>query len=126
MSNEIGELLQAGKVRVFGREGEAFRLCGLDVIHGEIHMTVMPVNKPTPPVKEPTPEPPTKGWTVVVVDGHDLDGHAAPTLAEALELAHPDRGAVIVVWEVAAPDAGAARITYATGKRLFQFAWLGA
>lgn len=120
MSNEIGELLQAGKVQVFGVDGEPYRLCGLDVVHGEVHLTVGPVKRLTPGVKDST------GWTVVTVDLDERDTCAALTLAEALELANPDRGAVIVVWEVDAPDAGAARLAYHKGKRLFQFAWLGA
>lgn len=118
MSREIGDLLQAGQVRVFGREGEPYRLCGLDVIHGEVHITVMPGNKPAP--AEPR-------WTVVVGSDDDgRDSHAAPSLEEALELANPDRGAVLVAYEVAAPDAGAARLSWKRGRRLFQFAWLGA
>lgn len=116
MSDELAGLLQAGRVRVFGPNGaESWRMRGLDVIHGEVHLTVAPVLEPKPVT-----------WAVVVVgDEVSMDSYAAPSLQEAIELANLDRGMVVTVYEVEAPDAGAARLAWRDGKRLFQVAWLG-
>lgn len=110
MSNEIGELLAANKVRVCGTSGEPYRLCGLDVIHDEVQITVRPAKEL---------------WSVVSVGGKLAHTYAAKTIADALALATLARGEVLVAWEVAAPDAESARVSYLKGKRLFQFAWLG-
>jgi hypothetical protein len=111
MSAEIAALLQAGRVTVWVG-GEQWRMTGLDVSQGEVQITVAP--------RRDAP------WIVVQVDGRATDTHAARTLGDALDLAQPERGAILTAWEVTAPDAGAARLLYAKGKRLFQFAWLGA
>ena len=111
MTDEMGALMQLGEVQVWGPRGERYRLSGMDLVQGEVHLTVVPTS---PPI-----------WTVVVVNGNDRDTYGALTLDEALALARPDRGAMIVVWEVAAPDVGAAQCVYRKGKRVSQFAWLG-
>lgn len=114
MSEELAGLLQAGKVRVFGPSGvEAWRMRSLDVIHGEVHLTVVPVV-----------EPPAT-WTVVVVgEGESSDIYAASSLAEALAPAKLACGAVVSVYEVVASDAAAARREWPTGQRLFCASWL--
>lgn len=112
MSEELAGLLQAGRVRVFGPSGvEAWRMRSLDVIHGEVHLTVVPVVEPL------------ATWTVVVV-GESSDIYVASSLAEALAQAKLACGAVVSVYEVAASDAAAARREWPTGQRLFCASWL--
>lgn len=110
--SDVARLLEQHKVKVWGPGNVPWKLRGVDVIHDELHLTV-------------GPESGSKKWIVVVCDDEGKDTHAAETLEAALELANPDRAAVIVAFEVKAPDAGAARLAFKTGKRLFQFAWLG-
>ena len=47
-------------------------------------------------------------FTVVRVDGDEMDCHAAPTLEEALDMAMPEEGQIVEYCEVEAPDEQAA------------------
>lgn len=60
------------------------------------------------PKKKPSANPPT--FTVIRVNRDPSDTHAASTYAQAFDLANPDDGSRIEVFELEASDAGAARL----------------
>jgi hypothetical protein len=110
---DAANLLQAGKVVVWAGQ-ERWRLRGMDVVHGELHLIVGP--------QDPAP----MTWAVVVTEEGPRDAYAARTLSEALGLANMDRGTVFAAFEgVEAPDAGAARLAYQAGRHMGPFVWLG-
>lgn len=64
-----------------------------------------------------------KKFYVAVVGGDKFDSHASPHLSSALRNTQADDGDKVVVYEVCARDAGAARLpsTYKKGKRVGKF-----
>lgn len=56
---------------------------------------------------------------MVVVNGDELDSHAAPELGEAIKLANPDQGSRVAVYLVEAEDPGSARLQYKKGSLVF-------
>jgi len=111
--NEAADLLKAGRVVVWNGP-EKWRLKGMDVVHGDLHLTVGPVGR-----DETT-------WTVLVVNDLEPEVYVRRNIVEALTNAGLKRGVVVDVYEVTAPNPTEAGFRWRDGKRLFQFAWLGA
>jgi hypothetical protein len=59
-------------------------------------------------------------FTLIRVNGDDLDSHAARSFEQALRLAQPDRGAKLDVYAVCATDPAEARFKFWHGGEVAQ------
>jgi len=111
--SEIADCLESHRVRVFGPQGESLHLRGMDVIHGELHLTVSPHARQEP------------HWIVLIQGSDESTMVVGPTLDTVLSRAKLVPGSQVTLSRVVAVSEEQALQQWRSASVFCSLTWLG-